>query len=359
MVNRMITRILTALIVLAVSTQVSQAQGAAGRLQTVLSGVPQSVFDGGSGPIIAGFGNGDAVRWIAVRGAQAGRNPNTPNRFAALRSAAPMQRAIIDGTPDAAIRAAVGLTALDWVETWEVDQGPIRMGAMDIFPDSEMRLRGALFSNGLTEQQRGGVPVLWTGEADYAADPARVDPAHPFGGDMGLPLRMAFDGNRAIWATGWVALDAVRAPSGANLASRADAQTLLGGLRRVGNLGGLVSVRCWLRNGAELPIMGAETAPVEALALADFANRETEGAAMVLALADGVDAEALATRLRDAWPILSELPSPAEPEITSGDGSITVTMRSDWGDDGAATNAAYEVFLSALNGGRLGFLLNR
>ncbi|WP_461425373.1 hypothetical protein [Gymnodinialimonas sp.] len=355
----MIRKILIAFAVLTFSTQITQAQGAAGRLQTVLSGVPQSVFEGGEGPIIAGFGNGDAVRWIAVRGAQAGRNPNTPNRFAALRSAAPMQREVIDGTPDAAIRAAVGLTALDWVQTWEVAQGPIRMGAMDIFPDSEMRLRGALFSNGASEDQRGGAPVMWLGETDYTPDPARVDPAHPFGGDMGLPMRMAFLGNRAIWATGWAALDAVRAPSGANLAAREDAQALLGGLRRVGNLGGLVSVRCWLRNGGELPITGAETAPVEALALADYANRETEGAAMVLALAEGVDADALATRLRDAWPILSDLPSPAEPEITSGGGSITVTMRSGWGEDGAATNAAYEVFLNALNGGRLGFLLNR
>lgn len=359
MVNPMLKRILTALAVLTLSTQITQAQGAAGRLQTVLSGVPQAVLEGGQGPIIAGFGNGDAVRWIAVRGAQAGRNPNTPNRFAALRSAAPMQRDVIEGTPDAAIRAAVGLTALDWVQTWEVAQGAIRMGAMDIYPDSEMRLRGALFSNGYAEDQRSGAPVLWLGDADYATDPDRVDPANPFGGDMGLPMRMAFLGDRAIWATGWAALDAVRSPSGANLAARADAQTLLGGLRRVGNLGGLVSVRCWLRNGAELPIMGAETAPVEALALADYANRETEGAAMVLALAEGVDAEALATRLRDAWPILSDLPSPSEPEITAGGSSITVTMRSDWGDDGAETNAAYEVFLSALNGGRLGFLLNR
>lgn len=359
MVNAMLTRILIAFALLSLSAQTSAAQGAAGRLQTVLSGVPQTVLEGAEGPIIAGYGNGDAVRWIAVRGAQAGRNPNTPNRFAALRSAAPMQRDIIAGAEDAAIRAAVGLTALDWVETWEVAAGPVRMGAMDIFPDSEMRLRGALFSNGFIEEDRGGAPVLWAGETDYAADTTSRDPAHPFGGDQGLPLRMAFLGDRAIWATGWTALDAVRAPSGANIAARDDAQSLLGGLRRVGNLGGVVSVRCWLRNGAELPIRGAETGPVEALALADFANRETEGAAMVLALSDGVDAEALAARLQDAWPILSELPSPAEPEITAGGGSITITMRSDWGDDGAATNAAYEVFLSALNGGRLGFLLNR
>lgn len=359
MVNLMMKRILTALAMLALSTQITHAQGAAGRLQAVLSGVPQTALEGAEGPIIAGYGNGDAVRWIAVRGAQAGHNPNTPNRFAALRSAAPNQRDAIEGTPDAAIRAAVGLTALDWVETWEVAQGPIRMGAMDIYPDSEMRLRGALFSSGFSEDEHGGVPVLWMGDTDYAPDAARVNPANPFGGDLGLPMRMAFTGDRAIWATGWGALDAIRAPSGANLAARADAQTLLEGLRRVGNLGGVVSVRCWLRDGAELPITGAETGPVEALALADFANRETEGAAMVLALADGVDADALAGRLRDAWPILSELPSPAEPEITSGAGSITVTMRSDWGEDGAATNAAYEVFLSALGGGRLGFLLNR
>jgi hypothetical protein len=359
MVMAMSTRILTALAALVLGAQVSHAQGAAGQLQTVLSNVQQDVVAGIEAPIVAGYGNGDAIRWIAVRGAQAGRNPNTPNRFAALRSAAPMQRAIIEGTPDAELRASVGLTALDWIETWEVAVGPVRMGAMDIIPDSEMRLRGAFFSSGFIEEDRGGTPVFWLGEADYQPDPARIDAANPFGGDLGLPVRMAFMGNRAIWATGWPALEAIGAPGGVTLASRDDAQRLVGGLSRVGNLGGLVSVRCWLRNNAEVPITGAETGPVEGLALADYAHRETEAAAMVLALAEGVDAEAMATRLRDAWPILSELPSPAEPEISAGNGSVTVTMRSDWGGDGAATNAAYEVFMSVLEGGRLGVLLNR
>ncbi|QXT41273.1 hypothetical protein [Gymnodinialimonas ceratoperidinii] len=355
----MLTRILTAGAALFLGAQLTHAQGAADRLQGILSNVPQAVVEGVEAPIVAGYGNGDAIRWIAVRGAQAGRNPNTPNRFAALRSAAPMQRAIIEGTPDAEIRASVGLTALDWIETWEVAVGPVRVGAMDIIPDSEMRLRGAFFSSGFTEEDRAGTPIFWLGEADYQPDPARIDEANPFGGDMGLPVRMAFLGDRAIWATGWPALEAIGVPAGATLASRADAQRLVGGLRRVGNLGGLVSVRCWLRNGAEVPITGAETSPVAGLALADYAHRETEGAAMVLALDEGIDAEVIATRLRDAWPILSDLPSPAEPDISAGGGTITVTMRSDWGDDGAATNAAYEVFMSVLDSGRLGFLLNR
>lgn len=357
MVNTMMIRILAALTALMLTGQIASAQGASGRLQSVLSGVPQSALSG-EGVIVAGYGNGDAVRWIAVRGAQSGQNPNTPNRFAALRSAAPNQRAIIEGAEDAAIRAATGLTPLDWVETWEVAQGPVRMGAMDIYPDSQMRLRGALFSNGFTEEDRAGTPALWMGE-DGGTDPEMINDANPFGGELGLPLRFVFNGDRAIWATDWGALEQVLRPSGPNLAAREDAQVLLAGLRQVGNLGAVVSVRCWLRNGGELPITGAASRPVEALALADFANRETEGAAMVLALADGVDAGAMATRLRDAWPILSMLPSPAEPDITSGTASITVTLRSDWGADGAATNAAYEFFSDMLQGGRLGLLLNR
>ncbi len=340
-------------------TTAAHAQGAADRLQTILSRVPLAALDGGQGPIIAGFGNGDAVRWIAVRGAQAGVNANTPNRFAALRSAPPSQQAIIATTPDEALRAAVGLRPGDWVDTFEVTQGNVRMGAMDIFPDSEMRLRGALYSRGFAETERGGAPVLWQGDADYRSSPDRVDPANPFGGDMGLPLRMAFSGNRAIWATGWQALDLLMQPSGQTIASRADAQAMIAGLRRVGNLGALVSVRCWLRNGETVPVAGAEAGPIEGLALADYANRETEGAAMVLLLADAVDADALATGLRDAWPILSDVESPAEPEITAGGGTITIAIRSDWGADGAASNAGYEAFLAALDGGRLGFLVSR
>ncbi|MEJ6389079.1 hypothetical protein V8J83_06150 [Gymnodinialimonas sp. 2307UL20-7] len=328
-------------------------------MRSTLGFVPEAALAAGEGPIVAGFGNGDAVRWIAVRGAQAGRNPNTPNRFAALRSAAPNQRAVIAASEDAALRAAIGLQASDWVNTWEVAQGVARVGAMDIFPDSEMRLRGALYVRGLTEEIRGGAPVMWTGEADFEPSPERRDASNPFGGDLGLPLRVAFIGDRAIWATGWPALDMVISPSGSTLAQRADAQAVINGLRRVGNLGGLVSVRCWLRNGAEVPVAGAESGPIEALALADYANRETEGAAMVLLLEEGRDAEAFADNLREAWPVLSELPSPADPEITADARSVTVTMRSDWGEDGAATNAAYEVFLSVLNGGRLGFMLSR
>jgi hypothetical protein len=355
----MLRRILFCALLLSLPATGAMAQGAAERLRAILGFVPEAALSAGEGPIVAGFGNGDAVRWIAVRGAQAGRNPNTPNRFAALRSAAPNQQAVIAATEDAGLRAAVGLQASDWVNTWEVAQGAARVGAMDIFPDSEMRLRGALYVRGLTEEIRGSTPVMWTGEADFEPRADRQDGSNPFGGDMGLPLRVAFNGDRAIWATGWPALDLVMAPNGPTLAERADAQGLINGLRRVGNLGGLVSVRCWLRNGADVPVAGAPNGPVEALALADYANRETEAAAMVLLLSEGRDAEALAESLRAAWPVLTEEPSPAEPEITADARSITVTMRSDWGEDGAATNAPYELFLSVLNGGRLGYLLSR
>ncbi|MBF9043864.1 hypothetical protein HKCCE4037_11040 [Rhodobacterales bacterium HKCCE4037] len=335
------------------------AQGAADRLQTILGNVPIAALDAGEGAIVAGFGNGDAVRWIAVNGARAGRNPETPNRIAALRSAAPNQQQVIAGTTDEGLRAAIGLQASDWVNTWEVAQGVARVGAMDIFPDSEMRLRGALYVRGLREEVRGETSVMWTDVSDFEAADDLVDPSNPFGGDLGLPLRVAFLGDRALWATGWPALDLALAPNGPTFAGRDDAQALIAGLRQVGNLGALVSVRCWLRNGAEVPITGAEAGPVEGLALADYANRETEGAAMVLLLADGRDTEALAASLREAWPILSDLPSPAEPEISFSGQAIVVTMQSDWGDDGAETNGAYEAFLSVLNGGRLGFLLSR
>lgn len=355
-----ILRPLFALLLAALPALPATAQGAAERLRTVLDFVPETALDGGQGPIVAGFGNGDAVRWIAVRGAQNGDNPNTPNRFAAERSAAPNQAAIISAAEDDAIRAAIGLTPRDWVETWEVAQGPVRIGAMDIYPDSEMRLRGALFVQGFDEGDRNGLPVMWQGDVDYEIRDEWQNPGNPFGGDLGLPLRVAFNEDRAIWASGWRVMDAVLfPPGGATLASRNDAQALIRGLQGLGNLGGLVSVRAWLRNGSELPISGAQAGPVEALALADFANRETEGAAMVLHLAPGIDAAALAISLTEAWPILSDAPDLGPPEISAGDGTVTLSYRVDWGADGASTNQGYQAFLSALEGGRLGFLLNR
>ena len=200
---------------------------------------------------------------------------------------------------------------------------------------------------------------MWQGDIDYRPDPALEDPSNPFGGDVGLPLRFSFGGDQALWATGWGALDALIAPGGATLAGREDAQALIGGLRRVGNLGQLASVRAWIRDGAELPINGAEAGPVEALALADYARRETEGAAMVLLLAADRDAEAIATALGDAWPILTDITTPNPPEIIVTGQAITLTIAGDWGPDGAAANAGYDAFLAALEGGRLGFLLSR
>ena len=335
------------------------AQGAAERLRQILSAVPQSTIETNAGTIVAGYGNGDAIRWIAVRGAQAGRNPETPHLFAAQRSAPPNQSEIFQNLPLDQIRSAVGLVPSDWVETWEVSQGPVRLGAMDIFPDSEMRLRGALYSAGFEETERFGSRVMWVGEDDYAFDTGRVDPGDPFGGAEGLPLRMVFDGDRALWATGWGGLEQVMSRAGPSLVERPDAQTLLSGLSRARNLGGLVSVRAWLENGGTVPINGAQDGLVTALALADFANRESEGAALVLAFPDGADVEAIASSLRDAWPVLSVEPGPAVPEITEGNGSVTVTLRSDWGLDGAASNQCYDHLSEVLNSGRLGHLLHR
>lgn len=342
------------------------AQSAADALAQTLSRVPQAALAGGQGTIVAGYGNGDALRWIAVRGAQIGRNPDTPNRFAALRSAPPAQQAIIAAATDADLRAAAGLQPLDWVDSFEVAQGTVRVGAMDIFPDSGMRLRGALFSRGYEQADRSGTFVLWQGLADHAADPALVDPAFPFGGDLGLPMRVAFTGDRAVWATGWAALDHLLAPAGPTLAERDDAQALIAGLRQVaGNPGALVSVRAWFGGDGPLPIRGAEAGPARALALADYAVGEREGAALVLLLPEGMDGSAFAARLAEAWPILgSGAPGApgapdATPEIAAGAHSVTITLTAGWGEDGAAVNGPYATLLDVLGAGRLGLLLTR
>ncbi|AHM05686.1 hypothetical protein roselon_03428 [Roseibacterium elongatum DSM 19469] len=338
------------------------AQGAADLARATLSRVPQAVLNGAEGPIVMGVGNGDAVRWIAVNGAQRGVNPNTPNLFAALRSASPHQAEVIATHGADALRASSGLNPGDWIDTFEVQAGPIRLGGMEIHPDSSMRLRGALFSNDFELGDRWGQIVMWRGDTDYATDADWVDPANPFGGDMGMATRFAFSDDRMIWATGWPTLDMALSPSGASLATLPQVEALLSAVARAGNLGVAASVRIWLRNGAELPVTGAEAGPVEGLLMADAAARQSENAAMVLLLSPGTPTEGLEARLAEAWPILHDGPSDAAPEITVSGGdrpTITVTLRGDWGEDGAATNAAYLTLESALRTGRLGYLLSR
>lgn len=326
-----------------------------------LSRVPQALVEGVDGPIIIGVGNGDAVRWTAVNGAQAGLNPNTPHLFAARRSAAPLQAEIWETQDDDAVRAAIGLAARDWISSFEVAAGPVRLGAMEIHPDSSMRIRGALFSQGYELTDRAGVMVMYRGE-DYSSNPDWQDPAHPFGGADGLANRFAIDDDRLTWATGWPALEMGLAPSGPSLATMPEVQALLAGLGRAGNLGPTASVRIWLRNGATLAITGAETGPVEGLLLSDHASRTRENAAMVLLLSPGFDVSGLDQALLDAWPILHDGGYDGTPEssVSPGDWpTVTIALTGDWGADGAATNAAYAALQSVLGLGRLGFLLNR
>lgn len=337
------------------------AQGAAELARRALSQVPQDVVAGVEGPIIIGVGNGDAVRWPAVNGAQAGLNPNTPHLFAAQRSAAPLQLDLWYTYGEAEVRAAIGLAPRDWISSYEIAVGPVRLGGMEIHPDSSMRLRGALFAQGYERTERSGVPVMWRGD-DLATDPSWVDPANPFGGAEGLATRFAIDDDRMVWATSWPVLDRGLAPFGPNMAAQPEVAALLSGIGRAGNLGAAASVRIWLRNGARLPIVGAEDGPIEGLLLSDHSVRNREAAGMVLLLTPGFDVSGLDTRLAEAWPILHQGPFMEAPSITVTDGAqptVTISLAGGWGDDGAATNAPYETLQSVLESGRLGFLLSR
>jgi len=353
---------LFATLVLFLSSAPVEAQGGAELARSTLSRIPQAALSGASESIVIGVGNGDAVRWPAVRGAQIGVNPNTPNLFSAIRSASPLQMRVWQEFTDDEVREASGMNPSDWITTFEVASGDIRLGGMEIHPDSSMRLRGNLFGNGFEMDERGGVTVMWRGDADYEAAEARVDPANPFGGDRGLSTRFAIYDDRMLWATGWPTLDAAMAPSGASLAAMPEVEALLSGLARAGNLGVAASVRIWLRNGGTLPIANADAAALEGLLLSDAAARENEGAALVLLFAPGTELDGLDTRLAEAWPILHAGRVAEAPSITLSPGAqptVTIALNGGWGEDGAATNGAYDTLVSALEGGRLGFLLSQ
>lgn len=355
-------RLSVILVLLGALAAPAAAQSAADRARAVLVQVPLAVVEGRPGLLTIGVGNGDAVRWTAVRGAQAGLNPDTPHRFAAIRSASPLQAPVLEAFDADSVQAAIGLNHFDWIDTWEVAVGPVRVGAMDIHPDSAMRLRGAAFSRGFEMTTRAGTTVMWTGAEDHRPGAGPGNPANPFGGADGLPARYAIFDDRLVWSTGWDTLEAVLAPRGPGLDGHPAVAALLDGLRQVRNPGAAAAMRFWI--GAEgLPLAGAAAAGVSGVLMADFADRSRENAALVLLLAPGADAPALAETVQVAWPVLGSATDGTAPEVaaagTAAAPSLVITLRGEWGADGAARNNAYDVLADVLAQGRLGRLLAR
>jgi hypothetical protein len=122
----------------------------------------------------------------------------------------------------------------DWVHTLEVSAPPARMGLHFLYPDSEMRLRGALFGRGMEVATRNGQMVLWEGDTDHGRDPGRADVLNPFGGAEGLAERFIVEGEWALWASGWPQIELMQAGGGPTLADRGDVAQIVAGLSRCG-----------------------------------------------------------------------------------------------------------------------------
>jgi hypothetical protein len=158
------------LIALSFSTLPHSAEADTGRLTDLLRRIPDAALPPGAPRIDISYGNGDAVRAIARNGNEAWPAHTWAHEFAALRSASPAQAAaLLAGEGE-----AMSLLYRDWVHTLEVSAPPARMGLHFLFPDSEMRLRGALFAEGMEVATRNGQMVLWAGDATIS--PIRAAP---------------------------------------------------------------------------------------------------------------------------------------------------------------------------------------
>jgi hypothetical protein len=115
-----------------------------GQMTDLLRRIPDAALPPGAPRLDITYGNGDAVRGIARNGNLAWPADDWAHEYAALRTASPGQAAALaEGDGE-----AMSLLYRDWVHALEVSAPPARMGLHFLYPDSEMRLRGALFGRG-------------------------------------------------------------------------------------------------------------------------------------------------------------------------------------------------------------------
>lgn len=347
--------LMAAALALALAPGVGRAD--TGRLSDMLRMIPAEAVPQGAPRLDIVYGNGDAVRNVARNGMPAFPAHDWAHEFAARRAAPPAQAAALE----AGEGEALSLAYRDWVHALEVSADPARMGIHFLFPDSEMRLRGALFASGLGTEMRGSRMVLWRGAEDHRPDPARADVTDPFGGADGLPGRFNVEGQWALWATGWPQIDAMMRGGFPTLADRAEVSgavsALSGAVRRYGRL---VTVRLSLdETGAGLEEFGG--APVTGLMLADVVDRRDEAALIGFLFAPGTDVAAYEAAILAAWPGTMLARWGSAPDVIGIGGAqpgFFLAVDGDWGADEAAENAAFASFVRALENGTFAALLS-
>jgi hypothetical protein len=329
-----------------------------GQITEMLRRIPDAALPPGAPRLDITYGNGDAVRGVARNGNLAWPADDWAHEYAALRTASPGQAAALaEGAGE-----AMSLLYRDWVHGLEVSAPPARMGLHFLYPDSEMRLRGALFGRGMEVATRNGQMVLWEGETDHETDPARADTLNPFGGADGLALRFIVEGEWALWASGWPQIELMQAGGGPSLAERGDVAQIMGGLGdAVRRYGRLVSARISL----DLTGGGLEEwrdLGLHGVVIADVVDRREEAALIGFVFAPGTDTEAIATALRERWRG-SMLARWAEaPDLIAMPGArpgFILAIEGGWGEDEAASNDALAALMRARENGTLAALLSR
>jgi hypothetical protein len=344
------------ILALALVTAPLSAKADTGRLTEMLRMIPDAAIPSGAPRLDIAYGNGDAVRNIARNGNQAWPADDWAHEYAAMRAAPPAQAtALAAGDGE-----VMSLGYRDWVHALEVSAPPARMGLNSLFPDSEMRLRGALFGRGMEVATRNQTMVLWQGREDHARVAERADPENPFGGAEGLSARFVVDPEWAYWASGWQQLEWMLAGGSPTLADRGGVAQLVSGVERsMPRYGQLVSFRAsldlsgqGLDDWADLPVLG--------VFVADAVQRREETGLIGFLFAPGTDTEAVAQRVRERWRGSMLARWSEEPDLVGMAGrlpGLVLRIGGGWGPDEAASNDALASLMRARQNGTLTALI--
>jgi hypothetical protein len=188
------------------------AQAPSDPMRGALSVMPQAVMPSdGAGPLQIEFGNPRAVEpVVALQSVRAALT--LPPVAAALSRSLPggMRTATLLSDPGG-LEATTGLRLTDLGQMLSIARPPARVHLVSIAPDAAGRVVAALTGTGHEiVQQQGNIFILARG-AEGAMDPARREPANPFGGPLGQSSRFLVTGGVLVHATAMPMIEAVAA----------------------------------------------------------------------------------------------------------------------------------------------------
>lgn len=189
------------------------------------------------------------------------------------------------------MQQAIGIRPGDIETILNLSYLPLTVDVLTLRDGAGALLEQGLLAAGFAAEMRDGRTFLWRGESDLGIDFGRVDPANPFGGDLGRSARLLISGETILHGPAWPLVEAMAAEDGAtSMAHDPLVQTMGRALDHEDAGAGALAFAMVLRE-----------ADGSGLMVADLSHGAAQSGLLVLSAADESSAEALAATVARNW----------------------------------------------------------